>query len=99
MQKLTKKQVIKGGLPAFRCYSKLMFFVLFLRFPFFFPLVTERDEKLVFAQKQTISASEQCAEHPFAGQNTQHPELFFSSFYMIRKGPYNMSNVRTQISK
>ena len=29
-------------------------------------------KKIVFRQKQMISTSEWCAEHPFTGQNTQH---------------------------
>ena len=53
--------------------------VLFLRSPLFFLsfflLVTERDEKLVFKQKQMISSSERHAKHLFAGQSTQHVEL------------------------
>ena len=31
-------------------------------------------KKLVFRQKQMILTSEQCAEHPFAGRNTQQQE-------------------------
>ena len=57
----------------------LCFSVLFLRSPLFFLsfflLVTERDEKLVFKQKQMISSSERHAKHLFAGQSTQQVEL------------------------
>ena len=34
----------------------------------------EKDGKNKAKHKKFISTSEQCAEHPFAGQNTQHRE-------------------------
>ena len=36
-------------------------------------LVKIKTKKLVLMQKQMISISERCAEHQFAGRNTQHP--------------------------
>ena len=42
----------------------------------FFLFVTEKDEKkLVLTQKQMILTSKQHAEHPYAGQNTQHTQF------------------------
>ena len=42
----------------------LLFFCLFC---------SVSDGKSCFSVRKFISTSEQCAEHPFAGQNTQHP--------------------------
>ena len=43
--------------------------------------MTEKDKKLVFTQKQTISTSQRHAEHPFTGQNTQHIGATFPRTY------------------
>ena len=66
---ITGVSINTGRPPFYAC-----FLVLFLIFPFFFLLVTEKDKKmknLVFSPKQMISTSERHAEHPFDGQNTQ----------------------------
>ena len=46
-------------------------FFLFI-FSFVFPFMLEKDGKTCFSAKNIISTSKRHAEHPFAGQNTQH---------------------------
>ena len=55
----TKKNSLKGGLPAYNFISTITHFLLFL---------PEKQEK---ALRTLISTSEWHAEHPFAGRNTQ----------------------------
>ena len=66
---ITGVSINAGRPPFYACFS-----VLFLIFPFFFLLVTEKDKKmknLVFTLKQMISTRERHAEHPFDGRNPQ----------------------------
>ena len=47
-------------------------------FALFFSLISSvSDRKSCFSVKKSISTSEQCAEHPYAGQNTQHMGSFW----------------------
>ena len=41
----------------------------------FFPLMTEKDEKTCFMQKQMILTSKRHEKHPFTGRNTQQPSF------------------------
>ena len=67
----------------------MFFFIIFaLSFLFsFFLLVEEKDKKIVLTLKvlkQMILTKQWCAEHPFAGQNTQHLKLVLASIVSIK---------------
>ena len=62
----------------FLCYFSFLF-------SFFFPLVTEKDVKTFFTQKQMILTSERRAEHLFAGWNMQN--MFYQMFPTAAPGP------------
>ena len=68
---LQKKRKENTKIITPKCY----FYALLTFFLSFFPLLMEKDKKLVFMQKQMISTSKRPAEHPFAGQNTQALEV------------------------
>ena len=66
--------------PSFMHIFSVLFFAL-LSFSFF-SIIDVKNGKTCFMQKQRIWTSKHCAEHPFAGRNTQHMSIA-SDFYII----------------
>ena len=59
-------------------FYKMFFFVFFVYFYIFWRNLMEKVVLASKKQKQMISASKRCAEHPFSGRNTQHIKISIS---------------------